>query len=436
MQETKQGLPAETQVKAGYKKTKIGWIPEDWGFSMLESLTPKDTKYGIVDGPFGSNLKTIHYRKSGVPIITSGYVTDGVFYANEYLFVEDELFQREKRSSVKGGDIVMAKIGARCGASAILPKEHQIGILSGNALKISIDESRFSTYFIWIYLWQLHKTGKMEMLKTVGAQPAVSMSSLKKIRLPLPPLPEQQKIAQILSTWDKGITKLEQVISQKQLLKKGLMQQLLTGKKRFAGFIDKWKEVKLGKIGSFTKGKGISKAELVDEGVPAIRYGELYTNHHFVIKSFTSFISKETSKDCQRLEKGDLLFSGSGEKQFEIGKSAVFNSQVEAYAGGDIVIFKTKKANPIFLSYYLNSSLGIRQRGMYAQGHSVVHIYSRDLAKIKLSLPNLEEQDRIVTIFESLDQQIKQLKNQLTKLQEQKKGLMQKLLTGEVRVKI
>src|SRR5690606_25734769 len=96
-------------VKQGYKQTEIGVIPEDWEVFTIEELTPKNIKYTIVDGPFGSNLKTIHYRKKGIPIITSGYVTDCKFLANDYLYVDKEKFIQEKRSSVQGGDIVMAK---------------------------------------------------------------------------------------------------------------------------------------------------------------------------------------------------------------------------------------------------------------------------------------------------------------------------------------
>ena len=83
-------------VKVGYKQTEIGVIPEDWFIIAIENIVPIGQKYGIVDGPFGSNLKTIHYRESGVPIITSGYVTDGRFLADNYIFVEPEKFRQEK----------------------------------------------------------------------------------------------------------------------------------------------------------------------------------------------------------------------------------------------------------------------------------------------------------------------------------------------------
>jgi restriction endonuclease S subunit len=171
----------------------------EWVEKKINELIPMNKKYGIVDGPFGSNLKTIHYKTEGIPIIRSGYVTDGKFDADKYLYVSEQKFKEEKRSAVRGGDIVMAKIGARCGASAILPANHQTSILSGNALKITVDETRFSTQFIWQRLWQLHSSHKLTVLIKTGAQPAISMANLKEFVLLVPSMKiEQEKIASCL----------------------------------------------------------------------------------------------------------------------------------------------------------------------------------------------------------------------------------------------
>lgn len=216
----------------GYKQTEVGVIPEDWDLETIESVVPAGRKYGIVDGPFGSNLKSIHYKTSGTPIISSGYVTEGRFFADDYLYVNEDKFRQEKRSAVSGGDIVMAKIGARCGASAILPKNHQIGILSGNALKISVDESKHSTYFIWQILWSLYLEGNLDHITAVGAQPAVSMANLKKYKIALPQREEQHAIATVLSDMDAEIAALESRLAKTQALKWGMMQELLTGRTR------------------------------------------------------------------------------------------------------------------------------------------------------------------------------------------------------------
>ena len=251
------------ELKKGYKQTDIGVIPTEWEVEKLESVTPKNAKFGIVDGPFGSNLKTIHYRKSGIPIITSGYVTEGRFEATEYLYVD-----QEKRSTVRPGDIVMAKIGARCGASAILPESHEIGILSGNALKITVDTTRHSTYYIWQVLWDLYSNGNIEALRTVGAQPAISMPNLKNFQIPLPPLPEQRAIASALSDVDALLTALDSLIVKKVFVKQGTMQELLTGKRRLPGFSAEWETKKLGEI-----------TEIVSGGTPSTQIAEYWNGN-------------------------------------------------------------------------------------------------------------------------------------------------------------
>ena len=104
-----------------FKDSELGRIPKSWKVKKLQELT--SGKFGIVDGPFGSNLKTEHYRSSGVPVIQSGFVTSGKF-AKNYIYVDYSKFKAEIRSAVNGGDIVMAKIGAQANECAVMPKIH------------------------------------------------------------------------------------------------------------------------------------------------------------------------------------------------------------------------------------------------------------------------------------------------------------------------
>lgn len=153
----------EKHVPEGYKKTEVGVIPVDWEVLSIDELT-LDMQYAIVDGPFGSNLKKIHYKPSGIPILSSGFVTSGKFISDNYNYIDAEKFKKERRSAVKGGDILMAKIGERCGACALVPKEHPIGILSGNSLKISIDEEKYSKEYVVQALYNEFSIGHFEKL--------------------------------------------------------------------------------------------------------------------------------------------------------------------------------------------------------------------------------------------------------------------------------
>ena len=248
---------------------------EGWSQKTLIQLTPQEIKYGIVDGPFGSNLKTIHYKNEGIPIITSGYVTDGIFHADKYQYVTLEKFRKEKRSSVRGGDIVMAKIGARCGASAILPHDHEEGILSGNALKITVDIIRHSTNFVWQQLWFHHSTNKLKSIIKAGAQPAISISNLKQYYLLVPPKKdEEQKIADCLSSLDDLILEEKEKLDALTDHKSGLLQQLFPAEGetipqlRFPEFEDdgEWEESTLGQAGRFINGRAYKQKELLSNG--------------------------------------------------------------------------------------------------------------------------------------------------------------------------
>ena len=214
-----------------FKDSELGRIPESWEVVELLKVC-EDNKRAIVDGPFGSNLKTIHFREEGIPVIQSNFVTSGKFNAKEYVYVDEDKFNSEIRSKVIGGDIVMAKIGANCGTSAIIPLEHPNALLSGNSIKISVDQNKASTVFIDFIFKSMYSRNKLVELKSVGAQPAISMPLLKKMKIVKPLLEEQKQIAEILSTVDKKIENLKEKKQSFEELKKGLMQKLLTGEVR------------------------------------------------------------------------------------------------------------------------------------------------------------------------------------------------------------
>ncbi len=196
-----------------------------------------------------------------------------------------------------------------------------------------------------------------------------------------------------------------------------------------------WEVNKLGSLGSFSKGKGLSKAELTEEGIPCITYGELYTIHDIIIKEFISFTTPTAAKNSRKLKKNSILFAGSGETAEEIGKCAAFLGDEDAYAGGDIVIFQPQDLDSFFLSLALNSQPLIHQRARLGQGYSVVHIYADHLAEQLLPLPPLPEQRRIAAILGTWDSAIAKVQQLLAAQQERKRGLMQELLSGKSRFK-
>ena len=274
--------------------------------------------------------------------------------------------------------------------------------------------------------------------------PKLMNGTFAEIEFPLPTLPEQKEIASILISVNEVIENTQKQIDKLQGLKKATMNELLTNgightefKDSESGRIPKsWERRKLGELGKFSKGKGIPKSDLVSQGLPCLRYAEIYTDYEFLITELKSRIPKEIADDSKRLMLGDIVFAGSGETVEEIGKSVAYLSESEAYVGGDaIILTPTVELDSAFLSYQLNDDERRKQLRKMGQGSSVIHIYSSELEKLRLHIPPLPEQKKIVSTLSSINKDIETRYRKLQQIQSLKKSLMQDLLTGKVRVK-
>lgn len=197
-----------------------------------------------------------------------------------------------------------------------------------------------------------------------------------------------------------------------------------------------WSVKKLGELGAFSKGKGITKNELSLDGYPCIRYAEIYTLYNFTVKKCYSFISKETSLLSKAISSGCLLLAGSGETKEEIGKCIAYIGTEKVFVGGDTIVLvpNFEQIFPIYLSYFLNT-VGRKQLNRLGQGDSIVHIHSQNLKKVEILLPPLPEQKKIAAILSCWDDGIEKLSALIKKKKIQKKALMQQLLTGKHRLK-
>lgn len=189
-----------------------------------------------------------------------------------------------------------------------------------------------------------------------------------------------------------------------------------------------WSITSLGKVGLFSKGKGIKKDEVQSDGIPCVRYGELYTKYDNIISSFHSYISEEVSNASIQIKEGDILFAGSGETREEIGKCAALLYTEKVYAGGDIIILRPNGYDSTFLGYLLNAPIIAKQKSIKGQGDAVVHIYSSGLSNVKIPVPPPEEQQAIATALSDVDTLITNLDKLIAKKKAIKQGAMQRLL--------
>lgn len=201
---------------------------------------------------------------------------------------------------------------------------------------------------------------------------------------------------------------------------------------RFPEFEGEWENTKLGNVAKFSKGKGISKSEISENGInECIRYGELYTRYGEVINDVYSKTNFNIDLSVVS-EANDVIIPASGETQIDIATaSCVLKSGV--ILGGDLNIIKTNK-NGVFLSYYLNNKRKLDIANL-AQGISVVHLYSSQLALLNLNFPSLPEQTKIASFLTAVDDKLTALKQKKALLEQYKKGVMQKIFSQLLRFK-
>ncbi len=203
-------------------------------------------------------------------------------------------------------------------------------------------------------------------------------------------------------------------------------------KLRFPGFEGEWSRSKFADIATFSKGKGISKAEIDANGLTeCVRYGELYTHYQETISEVKSRTSIPT-KNLVLSEANDVIIPASGESQIDIATaSCILRSGIAL--GGDLNIIKTNN-DGVFLSYYLNYSKK-QEIANLAQGISVVHLYATQLATLNLNLPSQDEQSKVADFVSTIDIKLNHLKKKKSLLEQYKKGMMQKIFNQEIRFK-
>jgi type I restriction enzyme S subunit len=379
-------------IPQGYKQTKVGVIPDDWevvrlidGVEFLDHKRKplKDEDRQKIQGQYP------YYGASGI-----------IDHVNDYIF-EEEL-------------ILIGEDGAN-----IIDRSSRLVFLANgkywvnNHAHVLKAKKTFNNYFLCEYLESL----KYEKHNTGTAQPKLNKEIVSNIPIIKPPIQEQEKIADILSIWDDAITKQEQLIKQKQLLKKGLMQQIFSQKLRFhddnGNNYPAWETNKLGDICNIDTGKLDANA-MEDNG--KYRFYTCAKEYYFI---------NEYAFDTDA-----LLISGNGAN---VGYIHHYNGRFNAYQRTYILDHILE--NIIFIKYQLDQYLHVRINAEKNEGNTP-YIVRGTLSNMDVLLPFLEEQTKIANFLTSIDDEITKLTEQLKQLQLQKKGLMQQLLTGKVRVKV
>jgi type I restriction enzyme S subunit len=288
----------------------------------------------------------------------------------------------------------------------------------------------------WFYIFFKHRNITNFLSRQGAGRFKLNKATLEKLPLLVPPLEEQRKIARILGAWDKAISTTERLIDNCKQQKKSLMQQLLTGKKRLLDdsgkpFAGKWDEMKLSALTKVYDGTH-STPKYVESGIP------FYSVEHLTRNDFskTKFISEEVfDKENLRvkLEKKDILMTRIG----DIGTAKCITWEVKASFYVSLALIKSStQFNSLFLTYYINSREFHRElwkRTIHVAFPKKINL--GEIGNCLVDLPPIEEQQKIASVLTNADKEIELLQQQLFDLKQEKKALMQQLLTGKRRVK-
>jgi len=410
------------------KKTKpLGELPENWKLVKLEEAV-KETKNGFASGKRDEN--------GIVQIRMNNVTTDGRLIFDSYLKVPEP--ENLDFWLLQKGDFLFNNTNSYdlVGKSAIFTEAPFPCTFSNHFTRIRFKEDMALPEIILYHFLMLWEKGyfKSVAIRHVG-QSAVNSKYLLKLKIPLPPLPEQRKIAEILSTVDSAIQQVDESIAKSERLKKGLMQDLLTkgiGHTEFReteiGRIpEEWEVVRLGDVGKQRKETIIpdGEEESLYVGLEHIEPGKLHLSQ---IGS-----SYEVKSAKFRFKERDILY---GKLRPYLDKAIISN--ISGICSTDILVITAdeRRTVPEFLIYLFHSSRFIKHATTTMTGTNHPRTSWKSISKFKLPRPPLPEQQKIAEILSAVDEKIELEKERKAKLERVKKGLMNDLLTGRKRVKV
>ena len=419
-----------------FKNTEAGTIPEDWGCEIVEKIIDE-----ISMGPFGSDIKVENFVSEGVPVLNGPCVASielSEVYSN---YLTRKKAESLKKANAHRGDIIVTHRGT-IGQVSFIPEHSKYStyIISQSQFRVHFKESVLLPYFVVAYL--LSPVGQKKLLEKRGytGVPALAQATtnFRRLSIPIPSLPEQKAIASALSDIDELIANLEKLIGKKKNIKQGAMQELITGKKRLPGFDGEWQIVNMSKnskIKARIGWQGLTTAEYLDDGYSYLVTGTDFLNGKIRWET-CHFVTKERFDQDENIQikNGDVLITKDG----TIGKVAMvedLKKPATLNSGVFVVRPTTGIFTEQFLYYVLLSNVFKSFIKELMAGSTIIHLYQKDIVKFNFSVPpTIEEQKAISAFLYDMDIEIDTLETKLRKLRLIKQGMMQKLLTGEIRL--
>lgn len=388
-------------------------VPEGWRSLPLGDMLERITN-GLVYNP---------RQTEGVRVTRIETISDARIDVSKVGFAEYSPAMEQYR--LQRGDILYSHINSlkHIGKVAFFDSE-EVLYHGMNLLLLRANNSVLPKYLYYLLDSSVGQRYAHTYAKRAVNQASINIAELRQFHFKVPPLYEQEHIIEILQTWDTSIAQTQALIAATRERKRGLMQVLLTGKKRFKEFGGQaWRDTRLVDAYTFTNGRAFKPSEWTTSGLPIIRIQNL-TGTQADFNYFAGEIEER-----HRVRDGDFLLSWSATVRPFIwrGEDAALNQH----------IFKVGAApgSDLMFGYYL-IDFEIDKMLSMIHGTSMKHLTKRDLNRIQTELPSIVEQRRIAEVLSTADAEITNLEQQLEAYKLQKRGLMQQLLTGKKRVKV
>jgi type I restriction enzyme S subunit len=404
-------------------------VPEGWKRTPI-----KDACESIIDC-VNKTAPVVDFETPFKMIRTTN-VRNGKVNTNDVRYVTEDTYQQwVRRGKPQVGDIIFTR-EAPVGEVGVL--EDADGVFLGQrTMMYRADLKRSDNYYLFYSLSSSFCQKQIEDFSNGGTVAHMRVPDCGEILINLPPLPEQKKIAQILSTWDKAITTTEQLLANSQQQKKALMQQLLTGKKRLLDengvrFSGDWKSVKLGSVADMNSG-GTPKSNVDDYyggEIPWVSIADMTKHGKWIVSTEKYLTAQGLENSSARIyPKNSVLYA----MYASIGECSI--AKVPLSSSQAILGIKPKAPlNFEFLYFFLVS---LKQKiKLQGQQGTQSNLNAGMVKNFVLHLPNLDEQQKIARVLSRADDEINTLQQKLEALKQEKKALMQQLLTGKRRVKV
>ena len=418
-------MTTKNNIPAGYKDSAVGIIPQEWEVKCLGDLLAR-----LANGLTYDVSVTSGYPVSRIETISSGEINySKVGYIDNVAGCEAYKMQK--------GDILYSHINSLAHVGKVAYYDGQQDLYHGMNLLLLRANDKVDSNFLYAYLL----TSQAKHIAQVIAKPAVnqasiSTSDIRKIKLAVPPMEEQRKIAEILGVWDEAIEKQSRLIERLEVRKRALMQRLLTARVRLPNFVTPWQKIKLGEICKRVTRRNEENCQNVMT---------ISAQRGFVSQTdfFNKSVASSTLDNYYLVHKDEFCYNKSYSNGYPMGAIKRLKETEKAVVTTLYICFSIADCKRLDINFFEQyCEFGGLNRGLTkvanegGRAHGLLNVTPSDFFGLQLLLPSLSEQKAIAEVLTVADNEIATHRKKLEALCLQKRGLMQQLLTGKTRVKI